>query len=200
MAEPIEFYFEFSSPYGYIASQLVDAVSQRTGRPIRWRPFLLGPVFKLTGQAPLSEIPLKGEYSKRDFLRSAKYYGVPYEHPAKFPVGTVAGVRAFYWLHDGNPRQAEAFAKALYAAYFTKGIDIGTPEAVIEAAKSVGADIAALGSALVDPEVKDRAKREVDRAIGRGVFGSPFFIIDSEPFWGCDRIPMMEQWIAKGGW
>ena len=58
---PIDFYFEFSSPYGYIASQLADDFEKRVGRPLRWRPFLLGPVFKITGQPPLVEIPMKGE-------------------------------------------------------------------------------------------------------------------------------------------
>src|SRR5438105_8164288 len=90
---PIDFYFEFSSPYGYIASQLVDDVARRTGRGMRWRPFLLGPVFKATGQAPLTEIPMKGEYSKRDFTRSARYHQVPFRMPSKFPIGTVAALR-----------------------------------------------------------------------------------------------------------
>ena len=58
MASPIEFYFEFSSPYGYVASELVDGLAQRTGRPIRWRPMLLGPAFKMTGSGPLTQIPL----------------------------------------------------------------------------------------------------------------------------------------------
>ena len=68
----IEFYFEFSSPYGYIAAQQVDQLGERVGRQVNWRPMLLGPVFKVTGQAPLVEVPMKGEYSKHDFARSAR--------------------------------------------------------------------------------------------------------------------------------
>lgn len=200
MAGAIEFYFEFSSPYGYVASQLVDGLAERTGRAITWRPILLGPVFKATGQAPLTEVPMKGDYAKRDFPRTARFHGIAYNQPAKFPIGTVAAVRAFYWLHDRDPRQAQTFAKALYADFFANGVDISAPEAVLETAKRCGADAAALAGALQDPAVKDRARAEVEAAIAVGVFGSPYFIVEGEPFWGCDRMPMLEAWILRGGW
>jgi len=198
--EPIDFYFEFSSPYGYIASQLVDDLAGRIGRPIRWRPMLLGPVFKITGQPPLIDIPMKGQYAKHDFARSARLHRIQYNHPAKFPIGTVAGLRAFYWLHDRDPKMAQSFAKALYRAYFVEGRDISAAPAVIEVAAAAGADAAALTAALEDPALKERAKREVDAAIAAGVFGSPYFVVDGEPFWGVDRMPMVEQWITTGGW
>lgn len=197
---PIEFYFEFSSPYGYIASQLADDLGKRTGRPVAWRPLLLGPIFKATGQAPLVDVPMKGEYSKRDFVRSARFHGVDFTMPPKFPIGTVAAVRAFYWMDDRDPAQARSLARALYRAYFVEGRDIGASEVVVEIAQSLGVDGAALESALADPAVKDRARREVEAAMGRGVFGSPFFIVDGEPFWGNDRIPMLEEWLKRGGW
>ena len=198
--EPIDFYFEFSSPYGYIASQLVDDLAGRIGRPIRWRPMLLGPVFKITGQPPLIDIPMKGQYAKHDFARSARLHRIQYNHPAKFPIGTVAGLRAFYWLHDRDPKMAQSFAKALYRAYFAEGRDISAAPVVIEVAAAAGADAAALTAALEDPAIKERAKREVDAAIAAGVFGSPYFVVDGEPFWGVDRMPMVEQWIRTGGW
>jgi 2-hydroxychromene-2-carboxylate isomerase len=198
--KPIDFYFEFSSPYGYIASRIVDEFEKRVGRPVNWRATLLGPVFKLTGQPPLIEIPMKGEYSKMDFSRSARLHKVPYSHPEKFPIGTVAALRAFYWVEDRDPAQSRALAKALYCAYFVEGRDISAPATVVEIAKSVGVDSAALAAALEDPAVKERARKEVEAAIAAGVFGSPFFVIDGEPFWGVDRLPMVEEWIRTGGW
>jgi len=197
---PIDFYFEFSSPYGYIASQLAEDFEKRVGRQLTWRPFLLGPVFKITGQPPLVEIPMKGEYSKHDFLRSARVHKVPYKQPAKFPIGTVAAMRAFYWLDDRDPAQARSLAKALYKAFFVDGIDISAPATVVDIAKSAGVDGAALAAALEDPALKERGKKEVDAAIAANVFGSPFFIVDGEPFWGVDRMPMLEEWIRTGGW
>lgn len=199
-AKPVDFYFEFSSPYGYIAAELADDFERRIGRQLKWRPMLLGPVFKVTGGSPLTEIPVKGDYSKRDFPRSARFHGVPYKHPGKFPIGTVAALRAFYWLDDRDPIKARALARALYRAYFVDGTDISAPAAVLDVAASLGADRASLASALEDPAVKERARREVEAAIAAGVFGSPFFIVDGEPFWGCDRMPMAEEWIRRGGW
>jgi 2-hydroxychromene-2-carboxylate isomerase len=199
-AAPVDFYFEFSSPYGYIASQLADALEQRVGRPLAWRPILLGPVFKTTGQAPLTEVPLKGQYSRRDFERSARWHGVAYRHPAKFPIGTVAAMRAFYWVNERDPQQARRLAKSLYSAFFAGGSDISQPATVLDVAEATGTDRAALASALDDPALKERAKQAVDQAIARGVFGSPFFVVDGEPFWGVDRLPMMEDWIRRGGW
>jgi len=196
----IDFYFEFSSPYGYIAAQRVEDLGRRVGRGVRWRPMLLGPVFKLTGQAPLVEIPMKGDYAKRDFMRSARLHGIPYNHPAKFPIGTVAALRAFYWQADRDEPLAKELAKALYKAYFVEGVDISAPAAVLQVAASVGIDRDALAAALEDPALKERAKREVDAALAAGVFGSPFFIVDGEPFWGSDRMPMLEEWIRRGGW
>ena len=197
---PIDFYFEFSSPYGYIAAQLAEDFEKRVGRPMKWRPILLGPIFKVTGQSPLTEIPLKGDYAKRDFLRTARMHNVPYQQPSKFPIGTVAAARAFYWLDDRDPLKARELAKALYKAYFAEDVDIGPAATVVEIAKSIGVDGAALAAALEDQAVKDRVKKEVDGAIAAGVFGSPFFIIDGEPFWGVDRMGMVEAWTRKGGW
>lgn len=199
-AGPVDFYFEFSSPYGYIASELAEDFEKRIGRPLAWRPFLLGPVFKRTGQPPLIEIPMKGTYAKLDFARSARLHKVPYNHPARFPIGTVAACRAFYWLDDRDPARARQLAHALYRAYFVQGVDIGAPAAVIEIAKSCGVDAAALAAALEDPALKERVKNAVDAAIEANVFGSPFFIVDGEPFWGVDRMPMIEDWIRTGGW
>lgn len=197
---PIDFFFEFSSPYGYIASELMEEAERRIGRPVTWRPILLGPMFKATGQAPLTEIPLKGDYAKRDFLRSAGFHGVQYRHPSKFPIGTVAAVRAFYWVADRDPQQARRLAKAFYRAYFVEDRDLSAPATVLEVAKAEGVDGTALAAALEDPALKERAKREVEAALARGVFGSPFFIADGEPFWGNDRLPMMEEWLKRGGW
>jgi 2-hydroxychromene-2-carboxylate isomerase len=196
----IDFYFEFSSPYGYIASELAEDLEKRIGRPLKWRPMLLGPIFKITGQAPLVDLPMKGVYARRDFVRSARMHGLPFNTPAKFPIGTVAACRAFYWADDRDPQLARAVAKALYRAYFVEGVDIGAPAAVVEIAKSQGAEGPALAAALEDPAVKERVKNEVEGAIAAGVFGSPFLIADGEPFWGVDRIAMLERWVESGGW
>ena len=196
----VDFYFDFSSPYGYVAAAIAEETEKRIGRPLTWRPMLLGPVFKLNGAQPLTSIPMKGEYSKRDFVRTARLHKVPFRQPDKFPINTVAAARAFYWVQDQDPAKARALAKALYRAYFVENRDISAMETLMDVARATGVDAEALSKALEDPALKERTKREVDAAIAAGVFGSPFFIVDGEPFWGVDRVPMLEDWIRTGGW
>ena len=200
MAEPIDFYFDYSSPYGYFAGEKIDALAARHGRTVRWRPFLLGVAFKATGGAPLPQVPIKGPYHVHDFARTARYLGVPYRQPPKFPISSVAPTRAFYWLDASDPARAVALARALYRAYFVDGTDISDPEQTARVAESMGLDGAAVRAGMADASVKDRTKAEVDAAIARGAFGSPYIVVDGEPFWGSDRLDQVERWLATGGW
>ncbi|HET6491357.1 MAG TPA: 2-hydroxychromene-2-carboxylate isomerase [Burkholderiales bacterium] len=200
MTNPIDFYFDFSSPYGYFASSRIDDLAAKYGREVVWRPILLGAVFKITGQQPLPTIPLKGSYAKHDLVRSARLFGVPFKVPTRFPIAGQAPSRAFYWLNDKDPVLARKLARALYHAYFAEDRDISSPEITANVAAKLGVDRAELLAALADPAVKERLKTEVDAAIERGVFGSPYVVIDGEPFWGSDRIDQIEKWLATGGW
>ena len=200
MAEPIEFYFDFSSPYGYIASQLIDAVGAKRGRAVVWKPILLGAIFKITGMQPLTEIPIKGEYMKKDFARSARLHGIPFRMPDPFPFSGVAANRAFYWMAARDPAKAHDLGNTLYSAAFGRNHDIATPEGVVQIAKDLGIDPDAIGAGIASPEAKDRTRAENDAAVAKGIFGSPTFLIDGEPFWGADRLNQVEKWLESGGW
>ena len=200
MANAIDFYFDFSSPYGYFAATKIDDIAAKYGRAVVWRPILLGAIFKITGQQPLPTIPLKGSYAAHDLARSARLFKVPFKLPTKFPVASTAPSRAFYWISDKDPALAKKLAQAFYHAYFAEDRDISNPEVTANIAAKLGVDKAALAQALNDPAVKERLKIEVDSAIERGVFGSPYIVIDGEPFWGSDRLDQVEKWLATGGW
>ena len=200
MTQPLEFYFDFSSPYGYFAASRIDAMAARHGRSTVWRPILLGAIFKITGQQPLTRIPMKSSYALHDLMRSARWFGLPFRMPGKFPVPSIAPCRAYYWLQDRDPAAAKTLAQALYRAYFVEDRDISSPEVTANVAAKLGHDKAAVLQAVNDPAVKERLKAEVDAAIERGVFGSPYIVVDGEPFWGSDRLDQIEQWLAKGKW
>ena len=200
MANPIDFYFDFSSPYGYLASTRIDALAARHRRSVVWRPHLLGAVFKINDQRPLASIPLKSEYTERDLARSARLLKVPFKLPTKFPVGATAPSRAFYWVNDKDPALAKRLAQALYHAYFAEDRDISSPGVTCDVAARLEVDRAELAQAMNDPVVKERLRTEVDAAIARGVFGSPYIIVDGEPFWGSDRLDQVEKWLETGGW
>jgi 2-hydroxychromene-2-carboxylate isomerase len=162
---------------------------------------MLGAVFKITGTQPLTQYPLKGEYSRRDFDRSARLWGIPFNMPPKFPVASIAAARGFYWLEGEDAALARRFAHAVYTAFFVEGRDIGQPEVVAEVADRLGIDRGRLDAGIQDPAVKNRLKEVTEDAIDRrGVFGSPFIFVDGEPFWGADRLDMVDRWLATGGW
>ena len=196
---PIDFYFDFSSPYGYFAAEKIDALAARFGRTVLWHPFLLGVTFKVTGLAPLPTIPLKGAYSMHDIERSARYFGLPYRQPSTFPIPTQHAARAFLWLNDRSPAKARDFGLAAYRAYFVEDVNISELGAVLDIAAGVGIDRDELSAVLAGTEIKARLAAEVELGMSRGVFGSPFIIVDGEAFWGADRLPQVERWLAEGG-
>jgi len=196
----IDFYFDFSSPYGYLAAQRIEALAGGHGADVRWRPFLLGALFELTGNRPLLEQPLKGDYARHDLFRSARRIGVPFTLPAPFPFAAVALSRAFYWLHDQDPDAAKGFARRALDASYGEGRDLSKLPAVLDLLQAAGHDRAAAEQALTDPAVKARLRQEVDAAIASGVFGSPYIVAGGEPFWGFDRLPDIAAWLDRGGW
>jgi len=200
MSDPVEFYFEFSSPYGYFAAQKIDQIAADNGRTCIWKPFLLGAAFKTTGMAPLVQQPMRGEYALKDWQRLSRYMDVAWKMPAVFPVHTVAATRAFYWINERDPDQARLLAKSLFHAVFGEGQDISTPQAVAAIAAALFVDKDELLSALEDQNVKDMMRAETDKALEKGVFGSPYFIVDGEGFWGSDRLWMVKKWLQSGGW
>lgn len=199
MSEPIDFYFDFSSPYGYLAAERIDELAARHGRKVRWHPILLGAIFKSTGSVPLTSSPFKAAYSLRDFARSARFMGIPYRHPDRFPLPTQLAARAYYWLHSQDCPLARQFARRIYRALFVDNRDISDTPTVLEQAAALGIDPAALAEQIGAEQWKERLRSATETALQRGVFGSPTFIVDDEPFFGADRLPQLERWLETGG-
>ena len=158
---------------------------------------------QMAGQASglplLLTVPLKGEYSKRDIERSARFMGLPYAFPSRFPAATLAAARGYYWLHGQDCAKAREFAHAVFRAYWVDDRDIGELPVVLEITDRLGIDRDAFTAAIATPEIKDRLRQETDAAIARGMFGVPYFMVDGEPFWGADRLPQIDKWLATGG-
>jgi 2-hydroxychromene-2-carboxylate isomerase len=200
MSAEMDFYFDFSSPYGYLASERIDAIAAKHGRTVNWHPILLGVIFKQTGMQPLTQVPIKGKYAELDFARTARMMKIPFAMPSVFPIASMAPARVMLWIASRNPEAAKSYVRVAYRAFFVDGFNISEPSTAAALAAGLGHDRAAALAAIDDPQFKAELKNEVERAIARGVFGSPFFIIDNEPFWGCDRLAMVEEWLKTGGW
>jgi 2-hydroxychromene-2-carboxylate isomerase len=197
---PIDFYFEFASPYGYLASLRIDEIAARHGCHARWLPIMLGPALKRTGTGPNVQLPLKGPYLLHDAPRSARLQGVPLQIPPLLPMNSLAASRAFWWLDRSDPALAKGLAQAVYHAHWGQGHDVSTPGQVADVGGTLGVDRQALLAAVQDPAIKEKLKVETERSLERGVFGSPFIFVGDEPFWGNDRLDQVDRWLATGGW
>lgn len=199
MPDPIEFFFDFSSPYAYLASCRIDDLAGRHGRKARWRPMMLGPAFAASGGRPNIQIPLKGAYLERDVPRSARLLGIPFRMPSRFPLVTLAAARAFYWLEEATPEAAVPFARAVFHGFFAEDRDITDHAVLAGLLEASGAEPAAVLDGIAQPRVKERLKAATEEAVRRGVFGAPFIFVDGEPFWGADRLDQVDRWLATGG-
>ncbi len=198
MNKPIDFYFDFSSPYAYIASEWVEALAARHRRTVNWKAILIGAAMQVTTVKPPVSYPLKREYFLHDFERSARFAGVPLKNPQPFPISTQNVARVFWWLHAKRDTTASHWARHCLRAYFARGVNLADTAALKQLAVQFGLEAAEAEAIWNDPQWKDRLKQVNDAAIAAGVFGTPFFIVDGEPFWGNDRRPQIERWLEKG--
>jgi 2-hydroxychromene-2-carboxylate isomerase len=106
----------------------------------------------------------------------------------------------FYWLEGQSPEAAKAYARAVFNTAFAEGKVVADPETAADVAVALGHDRAAILAGMQDSAIKERLRAETQAAMDKGVFGSPFVIVDGEPFWGNDRLPEVREWLQTGGW
>jgi 2-hydroxychromene-2-carboxylate isomerase len=198
MTTPIDFYFDFGSPYGYFASLQIEKLAAQYQRSINWHAILLGPAFKQMNVAALVNIPMKGDYARHDIQRTARFHDMPFSMPEVFPIGTQVAARAVLWSQQHDAGKAVDLIHALYRAYFSENINISDADKVLRIAADVGISSDRLSQALNDNLIKEQLKAEVERSLQRGVFGSPFMIVDGEAFWGFDRFEQLEAFLKNG--
>jgi len=189
----IEFYYDPVSPYTYLASTQIKALAARAGAEIVWKPMLLGKVFEAAGNRMPAAVPAKGRYLFQDIKLWARHYGVPLTMPTVFPANSLIAQRVACAL---SAAQLPDFACAMMKAYWAEGLDISQPEVVVAVANSLGLDGAALLAAAQAPEAKDKLRALTDEAVSRGVFGAPTFFVGTQMFWGNDRLPLIEDYLA----
>lgn len=197
----IDVYFDFVSPYGWIAAEKIGTVAARFTRPLRWHPILLkATVLDAMGLPPPLETPLKGPYLRHDIARSLRYHGLHMAESARFGFSSLAASRAALWARGAAPGHLHALILVLYRAHWSDGRDISSADTVLDLVADIGLPRAAAAAALQSDAVKQALIDENAAAIRAGIFGSPTFVVGDEKFWGADRLPMVEAWIAKGGW
>jgi 2-hydroxychromene-2-carboxylate isomerase len=199
---PIDFYFDFISGYGYLASLRIEAIAARHGRRVDWHIMLLGvAVMKTMGLKPLLETPLKSDYVLRDFARYQRRHGLTLARQLTDPVmDPRPAARAFCWVKRHHPGREGEFAHALFDAYWRVGLDLSMIDELAALALPLGLDGPALRDGILGDESRNDLRASVAASLDRGVFGSPFLIVDGEPFWGSDRLEQLDEWLQRGGW
>jgi 2-hydroxychromene-2-carboxylate isomerase len=194
----VSFFFDFSSPFAYLAATQIEAVARRAGAAIRWKPFLLGGLFKAIGTAdvPLFTMPEpKRALAGVDMMRWAEHHGVPFRFPSRFPMSSVKALRMVLQVPDA---QKAPLVHAIFRAYWAEDRDIGADAELAAIAGSVGLDGAALVAGTKGDAVKARLKDATEEAERAGLCGAPSFLVGSHLFWGQDRLPFVER--ALQGW
>lgn len=199
MHEPqmIDFFYDIGSPYSYLAATQVDALERRTGARVRWRPMLLGALFKAVGNEMPARVPAKARFMLDDLARWARFYEVPFNMSSHFPVNSLRPQRALTAARlDHGDAAVVALSLALYHAYWVEDRDPSTTETLQSAATVAGLDGAALLAASELQETKDALRATTDEAAARGAFGAPTFFVGDAMFWGNDRIALLEAHLA----
>ncbi len=194
MTKQIEFFFDVGSPASYLAWTQLPGLAQRHGAELVYQPMLLGGVFKATGNSSPATVPAKGRYTREDFQRFARRYGVPLNHSPFFPINTMQLMRgAAAYL---GTEQFVPYVDAVFQAIWVQEQDMGNPEVVAEVLGRSGFDMAELQEKINDPAVKDRLRQITERAIERGVFGAPTMFVGEQMFFGQDRLDFVAEALA----
>jgi 2-hydroxychromene-2-carboxylate isomerase len=191
----LDFYYEFASTYSYLSVARVEAVADEASVAIRWKPFLLGPIFRAQGleTSPFNAFPEKGRYMWRDVARVADSLGLPpLVRPPQFPQNGLLAARVAISLPDET---RPAFTRAAFHAQFAEGRDIASERVIATILRGLGRDPAADFEAALTDANKGRLRAQTDEAKERGVFGAPSFVTESgELFWGNDRLEAALAW------
>lgn len=191
MARQFEFFYDYLSPFSYLADTQLPALAERTGAEIVYRPALLGAILKATGNSGPLPIQGKAGYNVADFQRWARRYGVPARFNPHFPFNTIRLLRAAIAAQVHG--RFAAFHSAAFRAIWEQELDPSKEDALRRLL-----DAAQIDPALIEgDDIKHRLRANVDEAVSRGAFGAPTFFVNGEMFWGNDRLDFVEEALMR---
>ena len=196
MQATIDFYFDFSSSYSYIALPRLARLVDDHGCRVDWKPIALGVIFKAMNHAPPSADSTKGRYVWRDVERSAQLAGLAFKWPEPFPFNGMSAARIFWYIADSDMDKAVDWARAVFHASFGEGRDCSNSNVLQAVATGLGLNGQELLEATGNEAVKEKLKQVTGEAMERGIFGAPTFLLGEEMFWGGDRLEQLERHIG----
>ena len=195
MKKLVEFYYDFSSPYSYLASTRIEGICDKYGAQLDWKPFLLGGVYKETGNRAPLEVPKKKRYMVKDVKDWARYYGVTLNFPELFPLNSVKSMRGS--LVAKEHRIIGDYTHKLFKLYWVDGKDLSQDEVLKIAVSELGLNGDLFIERINDQSIKDSLRNETGEAVSRGAFGAPTIFVEGEMFWGNDRLIFVEELLRS---
>ncbi len=195
MKKKVEFYYDFSSPYSYLASTQIEKLCERGNTELEWKPFLLGGIYKETGNRAPLEVPNKLDYLKKDLKDWAKYYGIELNFPSLFPLNSVKAMRGALVPSLSGSDKFNEYNHRLFRLYWVDGKDLSSDEILKRTVSELGIDPERFIEGISRQEIKDRLREETAKAARRGAFGAPTFFVGENMFWGNDRLKLLEEYL-----
>lgn len=194
MAKTVEFFFDFNSPFAYLANTQLPQLAERLGASLVYKPALITAVFEGAGSSTPLAVPAKARHLDTDLRRWAAFYRVPFAFNPHFPFKTVPMLRGMVAYKD-DPR-ARAYCDAVFSAIWSQGANLHEPEVLADALRAADIDPEEFDERIADPAVKDELRANGEEALARGVFGMPTFFVGEEMFWGQDRLHFVGEALA----
>ncbi|HKA79936.1 MAG TPA: 2-hydroxychromene-2-carboxylate isomerase [Xanthobacteraceae bacterium] len=196
----VDFWFDFASTYSYPAAMRIGPLAAQAGVEVRFRPFLLGPIFKAQGwtTSPFNLYPEKGRHMWRDLERLCAELDLPFQRPDPFPQNSLLAARVGIAALDHD--WGKDFCRALFRAEFSNGTRIDRAAAIENVLEALQIDPAPVLAAAQSDAIKARLRAQTDEAQRIGLFGAPSFVTaDGELFWGNDRLEQALRWALRPG-
>jgi 2-hydroxychromene-2-carboxylate isomerase len=196
MQRTLEFFFDCASPYSYLASTRIEGIAQRTGAQLVWRPFLLGAVFKATGNGGMTDNLYRARYFLKDLGDWCRAYRLPpFKLPPSFPMDALKADRLALVAHEQG--KLPAFVHAVFRAGFALGRDTSSPQVLSDVLRAVELDPQAAFARMLSPEIKSQLRKNTDEAIDRGAFGAPACFVGEDMYFGNDRLAFVEAALVR---
>ena len=186
MIKPFDFYFDFASPYTFIAHKEIRKIEKEHSIKVKYMPILLGGLLKLAGIKPNIDIPVKGKYMIKDCKLWAEKYNITFKFNNYFPIKTLDLMRCV--LVAEKKGFSQNFINKVFDAIWKDGLNLNDNIIVEKLLKNLDINPKTFLTESAEPKIKDELRKRTDAAYKKGIFGAPSFIVNNKIFWGQDRL------------
>lgn len=196
----VEFFYDYSSPWTYLAFSKIAGICQKYGATLEWRPMLVGGIFNTINPSVYEfrerGVPAKAKYAAKDLQDWARFYGLTIKSPTVFPVNSVKALRGALVALE-HPETFPRYSNRVFASYWGEDQDISKDDVLQKIVEQVGLDPLEYFDKINRQEYKDRIRAHTDEVVARGGFGTPTIFVNGSMFFGNDRLVLVEEELRR---